>query len=74
TDTDSDIYFEVGQYGRYIYWQVGGVEFAGAIAEEYKSKTAQQLIDMYAPPMETMVEKYIAPNFENYMYEHLYSE
>jgi|GEM_PF-5750525 len=69
---DTDIYFEVGNYGRYIYWQVGGVELAGAIADEYSSKSAQQLIDMYGAEMESMIEKYISPNFENYMYEHLY--
>ncbi|MBO5299722.1 MAG: extracellular solute-binding protein [Clostridia bacterium] len=72
--TDTEIFFEVGKYGRYVYWQVGGLEFAIAIAEDYRSKTAKQLIDAYAPTMETLIDKYIEPNFENYMYEHLYAE
>ncbi len=71
---DTEIFFEVGKFGRYVYWQVGGLEFAIAIADDYKSRSAQQLIEAYAPTMETLIDEYIEPNFKNYMYEHLYGD
>ena len=70
--TDAEIYFEVGKYGRYIYWQVGGLDFTSGIIANYASKSAQQIVASFAPSMDEVIDRYIKPNFENYMYEVLY--
>ena len=70
--TDAEIYFEVGKYGRYIYWHVGGLNFTTGVIDNYARQTAQQIVDSYASSMDEVIEEYIKPNFENYMYEVLY--
>ena len=70
--TDAEIYFEVGKYGRYIYWHVGGLNFTTGVIDNYSRRTAQQIVESYASSMDEVIEKYIKPNFENYMYEVLY--
>jgi hypothetical protein len=69
---DAEIYFDVGKYGRYIYWQVGGLDFTTGIINNYSKNTAQQLVEAYASSMDEVIDKYIKPNFENYMFEVLY--
>lgn len=74
SDTDAEIFFDVGKYGRYIYWQVGGLNFTNGVIDNFASKTAQQIVDSYASSMDEVIEDYIKPNFENYMYEYLYGK
>lgn len=73
TETDADIYFAIDRFARYDYDDVGATEFAGAIADTTGS-SVQQRLEKYAPTIETVIEKYMMPNIENYIYERLYAD
>ncbi len=68
---DVEILLDVGKYTRNFYsvdneslWQ-----FKDAF---HGNETGAQIINTYKDKIEDLVEEYIRPNFEGYVYEHLY--
>ena len=73
-EIDTEIFINVGKYIRYDYWRCEDnlLEFFVEFSESYKSRTAMEFIEKYEPEISALVENTIKPNYENYIYDHLY--
>ena len=68
---DVEILLDVGKYTRNFY-SVGN-ETLWQFKDSFDGKqTASQIIDKYKSRIEALVEEYIRPNFEGYVYDQLY--
>ena len=76
SETDTEIYYAVSEFIRYRYWRgtYKADQLAFEIGNNYASKTAIEMLQSYERPMMLVIEDEIKPNYENYIYEHLYGE
>ena len=75
THTDAKIFLDVGEYCRFRYWGLDGS--IGSFLEEFEggsSSTAAQLITRFSSRIESIADKEIKNNFENYVYDALYGD
>ena len=71
---DTEIYLEIGKYARSIYAAGDGTIWDFAHAFKGDTQTAAQIIEAYKNRMENFVAKELRPNYENYVYDHLYGD
>ena len=70
---DVEILLDVGKYTRNFY-SVDN-ETLWSFKDQFNdNQTASQIINAYKDKIEILVEEYIRPNFEGYVYEHLYED
>lgn len=74
TPMDTEIYLDIGKYARSIYAAGDGTIWSFAHAFSSENQTAAQIIQSYSSRMENFVVKELRPNYENYVYDHLYGD
>lgn len=73
---DTQIFLTIGEHIRYSYprTEPGLITLLYKIESAYKSSSAIEILETIAPQLNFFIENTVKPNFENYIYDHLYEE